>query len=69
MGLGKDDRRRNVAGAFAVRDRAAVRGRTVLLVDDVMTTGATVEECAKTLRRAGALRVDVVALARAAETS
>lgn len=69
VGLGRDDRRRNVAGAFAVRERTAVRDRTVLLVDDVMTTGATVEECAKTLRRAGARRVDVVALARAAETS
>jgi ComF family protein len=67
VGLGRDDRRRNVAGAFAVRDRAAVYGRTILLVDDVLTPGATVEECAKTLRRAGALRVDVVALARAAE--
>jgi ComF family protein len=67
VGLSEDDRRRNMAGAFAVRDRAAVRGRTILLVDDVMTTGATVEECAKTLRRGGARRVDVLVLARAAD--
>lgn len=67
VGLGEQERRRNVAGAFAVRDHAAVRDRSILLVDDVMTTGATVEECAKTLRRAGARRVDVVVLARAAD--
>jgi ComF family protein len=67
VGLNEAERRRNIAGAFAVRDRAAVRGRTILLVDDVMTTGATVDECAKTLRRAGARRVDVLVLARAAE--
>jgi ComF family protein len=67
VGLGEAERRRNVVGAFAVRDAAAIRGRNILVVDDVMTTGATVDECAKTLRRGGAQRVDVVVLARAAD--
>jgi predicted amidophosphoribosyltransferase len=61
----RDQRRRNVAGAFSVpgRRRAEVRGRNVLLIDDVVTTGATADACARTLRRAGAARVDVLALA------
>lgn len=59
-----DARRRNVRGAFAVRRPARVKGRRVLLVDDVMTTGATADECARVLLRAGASRVDVLTLAR-----
>lgn len=58
-------RKANVRGAFAVRSPAAVKGKAVLLVDDVMTTGATVGEAAKVLRAAGASRVAIAVLARA----
>lgn len=54
-------RRRNIRGAFAA-DEKQVRGKSVLLVDDVLTTGATLEECARTLRQAGAAAVDVLVL-------
>ena len=57
-------RRRNVAGAFAVKHPDKIRGKRVVLIDDVLTTGATVEECARVLKRAGAARVDVLTLAR-----
>ena len=58
-------RRRNVAAAFDVRDVEAVRGREVILVDDILTTGATARECARVLMRAGAAKVWVATLARA----
>lgn len=58
-------RRRNLQGAFAVPDGAAVVGREVLLLDDIYTTGATARECARVLRRAGARKVWVATLARA----
>ena len=62
-------RRRNVMGAFKVPDPARVAGQRVLLVDDVLTTGATVEACARALKRAGAKRVHVLALARVVKPS
>jgi ComF family protein len=64
--LSRSERLRNVAGAFAVRPSRLpqVRGRRILLVDDVLTTGATVSACAAVLRRAGAASIDVLSLAR-----
>lgn len=65
-GLKARERHRNVRRAFAMKpgteDR--VKGRNVVLVDDVMTTGATVESCARVLKRAGAAHIFVIALAR-----
>jgi ComF family protein len=58
-------RRINVRGAFRATAGAAVAGKAVLLVDDVMTTGTTVSEAARALRQAGAARVIVAVLARA----
>ncbi len=57
-------RRRNVRGAFKVARKEAVKGRTVLLIDDVFTTGATISACARALKRAGARKVLVLTLAR-----
>lgn len=63
--LNESERRANVRGAFAVEAPERLDGKRVLLVDDVYTSGATVEECAKALRRGGAAVVDVFTLARA----
>jgi len=65
--LGRDERAANVAGAFRLRNDVASRaviGRWVLLVDDVVTTGATLAACATALRRSGAVAVSAIAVAR-----
>ena len=63
VGLGARERRRNVAGAFAI---AGAPPPTAILVDDVMTTGATLLECARTLRNAGTRTVAALVVAHAA---
>ena len=64
-GLSRAERRRNVARAFQVKRPEAIRGCNVLLIDDVLTTGATAGACARELKRAGAASVVVLTVARA----
>ena len=71
VGQSAAERRRNLAGAFAIRpaDRDRLSGRRVVLIDDVITTGSTAAACARVLRRAGAARIDVLALAMVTDES
>ncbi len=62
--LARTERRKNVKGAFSLRHPERIKGQKILLVDDVFTTGATANECARILMRAGAEFVDVLTLAR-----
>ena len=63
-GLDKKEREKNIRGAFAVTDNAKTEGKNIILIDDVYTTGATINQCAKTLIKAGAGKVAVLTLAR-----
>jgi ComF family protein len=63
--LNEEERRRNVRGAFALAQKTSLEGRKVLLVDDVYTSGATVNECSRTLMRSGAKQVFVLTLTHA----
>jgi ComF family protein len=64
VGLSAAERQRNIRDAFTVQKPQYCTGKALLLIDDVYTTGATVQECARLLRQAGATRVDVYTLAR-----
>lgn len=61
---GAEKRRANISGVYAVADEELVRGRRVLVIDDIITTGSTLSECAKTLRLSGATEVVCCTLAR-----
>jgi ComF family protein len=63
--LAKKERQKNVRGAFQLNSRDAVKGKTIVLVDDVVTTGNTMNECARVLKKGGACKVFCVSLARA----
>lgn len=69
--LNADERRKNVRHAFAVSEKrkGLVEDKSILLIDDVYTTGSTVEECAKALQAAGAKKVDVLTVARVVRTT
>ena len=69
VGLSKAERAENVQGAFRVPpDSAEVKGRRLIVIDDVLTSGATADACARALLRAGAASVDVLVFARVVET-
>lgn len=62
--LSDEERRENVKGAFSIKNEEKIRGKKILLVDDVFTTGATLEECAKVLKKAGAKEIIGLVVAR-----
>ncbi|MDY0360063.1 MAG: phosphoribosyltransferase family protein [Desulforegulaceae bacterium] len=59
------ERKKNIAGAFLVKNPLVIKGKKILIIDDVCTTGSTLEECAKTLLKYGAKKVDAITFARA----
>ena len=63
-GLGKDQRKKNMKNAFYIKYPLDIKGKSILLVDDVYTTGATVNECAKVLLKGGAENISILTLAR-----
>ena len=58
-----DERRKNVLGTYLIKNSDKIKGKTILLVDDIYTTGATASECAKMLKTNGARKVIVVTIA------
>ena len=67
IGQGREERLRNLTGAFNVETAAAIQNKTILLVDDVLTTGATLAETSATLLEAGAAQVCIATLCAVTE--
>lgn len=67
-GLSGKERRENLKDAFIVKESSEISGRSILILDDVFTTGATVDECAKALKAAGCNRVEILTICRADKT-
>jgi competence protein ComFC len=63
VGLSSDERRKNMRNAFGVQNYMAIQGKDILLIDDVSTTGATIRECSRVLKKAGAGDIHVLTLA------
>lgn len=63
VGLHSRERRKNIKNAFAVKNRAVIKGKSILIIDDVITTGATIRECSRVLAKAGAGDIHVMTLA------
>ena len=68
-GMSHSQRRKTVAGAFQVRPSSELEGRTIVLIDDVLTSGSTAEACARALKNAGAGRVELICWARVVRPS
>ena len=64
--LSEEERKENIRNAFSIKNGGQILGKKILLVDDVYTTGATMEECARVLKKAGAKEVIGIVIARAA---
>jgi ComF family protein len=62
--LSKEERIKNIKGSFFVKNKERIRNKTILLIDDIITTGATVSACAAALKKSGAKKVYVLSLAR-----
>ncbi len=63
VGLRSQDRRKNIKHVFDLKQRELIEGKNIMLVDDVVTTGATVRECSRVLKKAGARNIYVITLA------
>jgi len=67
-GLSGKERRKNLKNAFIVKRPSIITGRNILILDDVLTTGATINECAKVLKKSGCKRVEILTICRAEKT-